>query len=273
MSDLALVILLSLLPGLGNLAGGMVAEFVRTTPRLLNLALHAASGIVIAVVAIELMPEALRNLAGWWIALAFAAGGAAYVGTERLLERTGGTGASGGPGGGSAMWMIYVAVAVDLGGDGLMIGSGSAVATSLAIVLAAGQVLADFPEGYAVVANLRENDVPRRRRIVLSLSFPLYCLVAALASYAILRDAPDAAKYVALSFVAGLLTVAAVEDMLEEAHEAVGDNRASTLAFVGGFTLFVLVSTGLKAVLGEGSDQGGDDGPHSFQMQDASDAP
>ena len=34
MSDLALVILLSLLPGLGNLAGGMVAEFVRTTPRL-----------------------------------------------------------------------------------------------------------------------------------------------------------------------------------------------------------------------------------------------
>ena len=270
MSDLALVILLSLLPGLGNLAGGMVAEFVRTTPRLLNLALHAASGIVIAAVAIELMPEALRNLAGWWIALAFAAGGAAYVGTERLLERTGGTGASGG---GSAMWMIYVAVAVDLGGDGLMIGSGSAVATSLAIVLAAGQVLADFPEGYAVVANLRENDVPRRRRIVLSLSFPLYCLVAALASYAILRDAPDVAKYVALSFVAGLLTVAAVEDMLEEAHEAAGDNRASTLAFVGGFTLFVLVSTGLETVLGEGSDQGGDDGPHSFQMQDASDAP
>lgn len=53
----------ALLPGLGNLAGGMVAEFVRTTPKLLNLALHAASGIVIGVVAIELIPEALDNLA------------------------------------------------------------------------------------------------------------------------------------------------------------------------------------------------------------------
>ena len=68
--------------------------------------------------------------------------------------------------------MIYVAVAVDLSGDGLMIGSGSAVATSLAIVLAAGQVLADFPEGYSVVANLREKKVSRGRRIFVSLSFP-----------------------------------------------------------------------------------------------------
>lgn len=61
MSNLWLVIGLALLPGLGNLAGGMVAEFVGTTPRLLNLALHAASGIVIGVVAIELMPEALEH--------------------------------------------------------------------------------------------------------------------------------------------------------------------------------------------------------------------
>ena len=169
MNNLWPVIGLALLPRLGNLVGGMVAEFARTTPRLLNLALHAASGIVIGVVAIELMPEALDNLAGWWIAVSFAAGGAAYVGAETLLiERV----TSGDGRGGSPMWMIYVAVAVDLSGDGLMIGSGSAVATSLAIVLAAGQVLADFPEGYSVVANLREKKVSRGRRIFVSLSFP-----------------------------------------------------------------------------------------------------
>ena len=52
MNNLWLVIGLALLPGLGNLAGGMVAEFFRSTPRLLNLALHAASGIVIGVVAV-----------------------------------------------------------------------------------------------------------------------------------------------------------------------------------------------------------------------------
>ena len=255
MDDIWLVIGLALLPGLGNLAGGMVAEFSRSTPRLLNLALHAASGIVIGVVAIELMPEALENLAGWWIAAAFAAGGGAYVGAETLIESMNSSKSGGGSS--SSMWMIYVAVAVDLSGDGLMIGSGSAVATSLAVVLAAGQVLADFPEGYSVVANLRENDVPRKRRILVSLSFPLYCLGAALLAWFLLRSAPDAAKYVALSFVAGLLAVAAVEDMLEEAHEAAADTRISTLAFVGGFALFALVSAGLGTILGNGSDGSG----------------
>ncbi|MEP0509681.1 MAG: peptidoglycan-binding protein, partial [Aurantimonas coralicida] len=85
-----------------------------------------------------------------------------------------------------------------------------------------------------------------------SLSFPLYCLAAALIAWFLLRDAPDAAKYVALSFVAGLLTVAAVEDIMSEAHEAAGDTRASSLAVVGGFTLFVLISAGLQTVLGGG---------------------
>ena len=253
MNNLWLVIGLALLPGLGNFTGGMVAEFVRTTPRLLNLALHTASGIVIGVVAIELMPEALDYLAGWWIAASFAAGGAAYIGAETLIDRMT---PSGDGGGSSATWMIYVAVAVDLSGDGLMIGSGSAVGTSLAIVLAVGQVLADFPEGYSVVANLREKGVSRSRRIAVSLSFPVYCLAAALIAWFLLRDAPDAAKYVALSFVAGLLTVAAVEDMLEEAHGAARDTRGSALAFVGGFVLFALVSAGLETVVGAGS-QGG----------------
>lgn len=268
MQDLWLVIGLALLPGLGNLAGGMVAEFVRTSPRLLNLALHAASGILIGVVAIELMPEALNNLAGWWIAVAFAAGGAAYVGADSVIKRMK---PSGEGKGGSAMWMIYVAVAVDLTGDGLMIGSGSAVATSLAVVLAAGQVLADFPEGYSVVANMREKEVPRGRRIAVSLSFPIYCLAAALLAWFLLRNAPDAAKHAALVFVAGLLTVAAVEDMIEEAHEAADDTAGSMLAFVGGFALFALVSAGLGTILGsEGpEEQGSADRRFTEEMTDA----
>lgn len=255
MENLWLVVGLALLPGLGNLAGGMVAEFIETTPRLLNLALHAASGIVIGVVAIELIPEALDTLAGWWIAAAFAAGGAAYVGVGSLLRRK--APAPDRPDNGegrSAMWMIYVAVAVDLTGDGLMIGSGSAVGASLAIVLAAGQVLADFPEGYSVVANMREKQVPRGRRIAVSLSFPIYCLIAALGAWLLLRDAPDAAKSAALVFVAGLLSVAAVEDMIEEAHEAADDNAGSLLAFVGGFALFALVSAGLESIIGGNGD-------------------
>src|SRR3546814_9337244 len=78
--------------------------------------------------------------------------------TERLQPR-----AAGGGDGRTSMWMIYVAVAVDLTSDGLMIGSGSAVSSNLELVLAACQVLADLPEGYATAANFRNKGMPRLR--------------------------------------------------------------------------------------------------------------
>ncbi|WP_375207914.1 hypothetical protein [Hyphococcus sp.] len=49
--------------------------------------------------------------------------------------------------------------------------------------------------------------------------------------------------------MAGLLTVAAAEDMLKEAHQAACDTQSSMLSFVGGFALFGLVSAGLRTVL------------------------
>lgn len=145
---------------------------------------------------------------------------------------------------------------VDLTSDGLMIGTGSAVSSSLALALAAGQVLADVPEGYATVANFRDKDVPRGKRILFSASFFIYVVGAALLSYFLLRGAPEALKMAALVFVAGLLTVAAVEDMLEEAHGAREDSRRSVLAFIGGFALFTLVSAGLETMVSGGKGAG-----------------
>lgn len=49
----------------------------------------------------------------------------------------------------------------------------------------------------------------------------------------------------ALVFTAGLLTVAAVEDMISEAHESAEDRPGSVLALVGGFVLFTFISAGL----------------------------
>ena len=188
--SLWMVLLLSFLPGLGNFGGGMLAEFGKTSDRLLNWALHAASGIVIAIVAVELIPEALKALAGWWIAAAFGAGGIAYILVEMGVEKL----QSGNGDDRTSMWMIYVAVAVDLTSDGLMLGSGAAVSSSLAIALAAGQVLADVPEGYASIANFRDKEVPRRKRILLSASFILFCVGAALLAYLLLRGAGDGSK-------------------------------------------------------------------------------
>jgi zinc transporter, ZIP family len=86
------------------------------------------------------------------------------------------------------MRMIYIAVAVDLFGDGLMIGAGSAVATSLAL----GQVLADVPDGFATIANLKDKDIPRRQRLILGASFAIPVLLAATLAYVLLRGQDEA---------------------------------------------------------------------------------
>jgi ZIP family zinc transporter len=46
-------------------------------------------------------------------------------------------------------------------------------------------------------------------------------------------------------FVSGLYTLAAVEDMLGEAHESKADTRWSAVSFILGFAIFLLASGGL----------------------------
>ena len=246
MNDFWQVLLLSLLPGTGNFAGGLMAEFWKPSPRLLNWALHAASGILLAIVTVELMPGALDVLAGWWLAAAFAAGGLTYIGLQGLVNWRQGEGSNPGR---TAMWMIYIAVATDLTSDGLVLGAGSAVSISLALVLASGQVLADVPEGYASIASFRANGVPRTSSLVLSASFVTFCTTGALLAYFLLREASQSLQMAALVFVSGLLTLAAVEDILEEAHESREDTTASASAFLAGFVLFTLVSVGLEKLI------------------------
>ena len=238
MPEIVTVLLLALLPGLGNFTGGLVAEALPRSDVWLNRALHAAAGVVMAVVAVEIFPEALQVASAWTLGIAFAAGGLLYLAAEAAVERRA-------PEGEGRMWMIYLAVATDLFGDGLMIGAGTAVSAGLGLVLAAGQVLADLPEGFAAMSTLRANDVGRRRRLLLSASFFVPVLLAAALSFLLLRDRPESWQYTALVATAGLFTVAAFEDMITEAHETVDDSRYSTVALIAGFVLFVFVSAGL----------------------------
>ncbi|MBL37646.1 MAG: peptidoglycan-binding protein [Xanthomonadales bacterium] len=243
MSELVTVVGLALLPALGNFAGGLLAEFRRPSQRNLNRALHFAAGIVLAVVAVELLPRALQNISGWLIGVLFGLGGLTYLGVQWRVERW--QASRSGHADRTGMWMVYFAVAVDLFSDGLLIGIGASVSTSLALLLALGQLLADAPEGFSAIANMREKGVPRSRRMLLSAAFAIPVLAAAMGAYYLLRDRNEAVQLGGLVFVAGLLTVAAVEDMLGEAHESADDTWSSTAAMVGGFVLFTLVSAGM----------------------------
>ena len=134
------------LPALGNFLGGLLSETARASDRTLSFALHLAAGIVLAVVGLELVARGLESaVPAWMLVMALIGGGLFAVFLDLLLAHIRYRFGRGGEGTGP--WMIYVGVAADLFSDGIMIGAGAAVATSLALLLALGQVVGDCRRG------------------------------------------------------------------------------------------------------------------------------
>ena len=241
MSGYLQALLFSLLPFAGNFLGGMLAELTNPSKRALSMALHAAAGILIAVVGIELMPKALDATLPWIIILAFIAGGAFSILLDRFV-----TGIQSKFGEGSenvGPWMIYLAVCVDLFSDGLMIGAGSTISSGLALILALGQVGGDLPEGFATIASFKEKGLTRGKRFLASIGFALPLFLGTSIGYWLVRGRPEIVKLALLSFTAAILAKAAVEEVIGEAHEQGEDTYFQTMSFIGGFALFATVST------------------------------
>ena len=240
MAGYGLVLALAALPALGNFIGGAGAEMVRVRSSGLSLALHAAAGIVLAVVGLELMPEALDSSAPWVPILAFVGGGAFFLGLDKLIgyvqARFSGPGDKG-------PWAVFSGVSLDLFSDGVMIGTGTVINPALGLLLAAGQVPADLPEGFAAVATLRRAGVRRSRRLALAAGFAVPIFVGATLGYFALRDAPELLTLSVLALTGGALTSVVIEEMIPEAHDGDGEEpRLAVLALVGGFALFAAIS-------------------------------
>ena len=239
MKGFVVALLLAVMPALGNFAGGVLAEVFRVSQRTLSFSLHAAAGIVLAVVGIELMPQALEATSPWVVVAAFVMGGGFFLlmdqGIDYVSIRLGGSEQDAGP------WVIYFGVCVDLFSDGVMIGTGSTVSFGLGLLLALGQVPADIPEGFATIATFKRQGIPRRMRLLLAASFALPILLGTTVGYWAVRGQGPAVKMALLAFTAGILLTVSVEQMIPEAHKD-GEARAAALFLVGGFALFALLS-------------------------------
>lgn len=239
MEGFVLVLALAALPAAGNFLGGLAAELVDVSERALSLALDLAAGIVMAVVGLELMPEALGASPPWVPILAFVGGGAFFMGIERAIgsirRRLGAGEESSGP------LAIFSGVSLDLFSDGVMIGTATVLNPSLGLLLALGQVPADVPEGFAAIATLRRAQIARRTRILMALSFTAPILLGAALGYFALRQAPEILTLSVLAVTGGALTSVVVEEMLTEAHE--GDTSVwGPILLTGGFALFAAIS-------------------------------
>jgi ZIP family zinc transporter len=215
------------------------AELIPLSERKLSLALHLAAGIVLAVVGLELMPEALAATPAWVPILAFVGGGAFFMALEKTIgfiqgRLAGGTRSA-------APLAIFSGVSLDLFSDGIMIGTGTVLDPALGLLLAVGQVPADIPEGFAAVATLRRAGIARARRIAMAAAFAVPIFAGATLGYFALRIAPEILTLSVLAMTGGALISVVIEEMVGEAHEG-QTSRMGPLFLTGGFAIFALIS-------------------------------
>jgi ZIP family zinc transporter len=108
-------------------------------------------------------------------------------------------------------------------------------------VLAAPPTQRPKAEGFAVIANFKAKGVPRARRLLISAAFVVPLLGTTL-SFFLVRGRPEIVQLSVLTFTAGVLMTVVVEEVVPQAHESGADSRVATVALVGGFALFALLS-------------------------------
>lgn len=243
MEAFVFALILSALPVISNFIGALLAEALPLSKQTLGLALHSTSGVLLAIVSTELLPPIVAANPLWITMLALFLGGAFYVWMNQLLNLS--KNRLRGIDGLKIAAAIFLSIAIDLFGDGLMIGTSLTIAPHLGVTIAAGRVVAHIPEGFVTNAEFKSQGISRKQRFLLLTAFMIPVWFGATLGYWGLRGQSDLPKLVVLAFTTGTLITAIVEEILPEAHQT-QDTNWSTLTFIGSFVISILFSTYLE---------------------------
>ncbi len=225
-------LLLMAVPAAVALAGGVLAALWHPSHQARSFIQHFAAGVVLAALAVELLPEIEREHApGLVLAGAFALGALAMFGlklvTERMETHPGArTGVDTG---------LMLATFIDVAVDGFIIGAGFAAGGETGPILAIGLSVELLFLGLALTS-----DAPGGWRIVaLSAGLGATVAAAAVTGKLALAGASHAVIGGALAFSAAALLYLVTEELLMEAHHGEEEERPlSTLVLFAGFLAF-----------------------------------
>lgn len=226
-------LILMAIPALVALGGGVLASVWKPDHQTRSLIQHFAAGVVLAALAVELLPDIEREHApGLILAASFALGSlfmySLKLWTTRLEHR-----ASMESGVAGLNVGMLLATFIDVVVDGFIIGAGFAAGGETGTILAVGLSVELLFLGLALTSDA----ISGWRVIVVSGALGLAVLLAALVGNALLAGASHVVIGGALAFSAAALLYLVTEELLIEAH-VVEERPISTLVLFGGFLAF-----------------------------------
>jgi ZIP family zinc transporter len=220
---MGIIIVQSLFSGLSTPLGAAIVLSVSSLAQpVLSFILALASGVMLTVVATELMPNSLHIGGLWWFILGAISGillmswlrelfrspkrlSAEDLTASERLNRTG--------------QAIALAIAVHDLPEGMAIGAGDLVHAQLGMVLALAIALHNLPEGMSIAAPLAMGGTPRKKILLLTLAISLVTPLGTVLSL-VLGSLSPAFHSVILALASGAMIYVVVHDTLPESWNA-----------------------------------------------------
>lgn len=230
------------LPVAAAIIGGVIATYRPPGSKIRSVIQHFAAGVVFSVVAVELLPDVVREHRPVQVIIGFALGVAVMLGISTL---TGGfeeiaslqnreIGRRRLPFG------LLVAVAVDVLIDGFLIGIGFAAGAKEGRLLTLALTVELLSLGLAITVTLGKERQSSLRAIAIIALLASLILVGAIGGATLLSKLTNAWLEVVLSFGLAALLFLVTEELLVEAHEET-DTPFATTTFFAGFLLFLIL--------------------------------
>ena len=221
------------IPALVALGGGILASVWSPNHQTRSLIQHFAAGVVLAALAVELLPrDRTRTCPGLVLVSAFALGSLFMYGlklwTMRLEHQASASNAAAGLGTG-----LLLATFIDVATDGFIIGAGFAAGGETGTILALGLSVELLFLGLALASETTAG----WRIIAISGALGATVLIFSLVGNVLLTGASHAVIGGTLALSAAALLYLVTEELLMEAHE-VEEKPISTLVLFGGFLSF-----------------------------------
>lgn len=231
------IIVFSLIPVLTMFAGGVIAIFRPPNGYVKSLILHFAAGVVFSVVAVEILPDIIKQHAPMHVIAGFSAGLASMLAIRFFLENKEKVASSSTNG---VPFSFLATISVDIVIDGLLLGIGFSAGSEVGTILAIALAVELLSLGLATATELNASQVKRSRAITIMGGLAALFFVGVAISRAITQVFPESSLSVLLAFSVAALLFLVTEELLVEAHEE-EETLWHTTAFFIGFLIFLMV--------------------------------
>lgn len=231
------IILFSLIPVFTMLGGGLIALARKPSGNLRSLILHFAAGVVFSVVAVELLPDIVKNHEPVQVIVGFSLGLVTMLMIRKFAE---GKEENETVQGTKLPMGLLIAIGVDIFIDGLLLGIGFSAGSTEGMLLSVALSIELLSLGMATSTELGDKGISKGRSIAIVLSLSLIFFASAVLGATLLHNLSESALDIVLSFGLSALLFLVTEELLMEAHEE-DETIWHTSIFFGGFLLFLIL--------------------------------